>query len=167
MPGSAETLPAGFRLTTTSGHSRRMPPEGGCGEDRGAISATQSCIIQAVSNRAQISSSSVMGTITLKLLQHSVKSVLDILILTANFHGAGSAAYSRLWIMVSAPFDCVPIIFFQPGTVVLYEVPDSCPEDICEDWFQGQLYWWSSPPYMPHPSSCCPPRLIHLSSSVS
>ncbi|XP_041934005.1 liprin-alpha-2 isoform X13 [Alosa sapidissima] len=29
MPGSAETLPAGFRLTTTSGHSRRMPPEVG------------------------------------------------------------------------------------------------------------------------------------------
>ncbi|XP_029104595.1 liprin-alpha-2 isoform X1 [Scleropages formosus] len=28
MPGSAETLPAGFRLTTTSGHSRRMVPEG-------------------------------------------------------------------------------------------------------------------------------------------
>uniref|UniRef100_A0AAQ4PPE3 PTPRF interacting protein alpha 2 n=1 Tax=Gasterosteus aculeatus aculeatus TaxID=481459 RepID=A0AAQ4PPE3_GASAC len=28
MPGSAETLPAGFRLTTTSGHSRRLPPEG-------------------------------------------------------------------------------------------------------------------------------------------
>ncbi|KAI1882032.1 hypothetical protein AGOR_G00246520 [Albula goreensis] len=28
MPGSAETLPAGFRLTTTSGHSRRMAPEG-------------------------------------------------------------------------------------------------------------------------------------------
>ncbi|KPP71425.1 liprin-alpha-2-like, partial [Scleropages formosus] len=28
MPGSAETLPAGFRLTTTSGYSRRMPPEG-------------------------------------------------------------------------------------------------------------------------------------------
>uniref|UniRef100_A0A3Q3JMX7 SAM domain-containing protein n=1 Tax=Monopterus albus TaxID=43700 RepID=A0A3Q3JMX7_MONAL len=27
MPGSAETLPAGFRLTT-SGHSRRLPPEG-------------------------------------------------------------------------------------------------------------------------------------------
>ncbi|XP_029681498.1 liprin-alpha-2 isoform X11 [Takifugu rubripes] len=27
MPGSAETLPAGFRLTTTSGHSRRLPPE--------------------------------------------------------------------------------------------------------------------------------------------
>uniref|UniRef100_A0A8C4NVH3 PTPRF interacting protein alpha 2 n=1 Tax=Dicentrarchus labrax TaxID=13489 RepID=A0A8C4NVH3_DICLA len=30
MPGSAETLPAGFRLTTTSGHSRRLPPEGKC-----------------------------------------------------------------------------------------------------------------------------------------
>ncbi|XP_048865995.1 liprin-alpha-2 isoform X2 [Brienomyrus brachyistius] len=29
MPGSAETLPAGFRVTTTSGHSRRMPPEVG------------------------------------------------------------------------------------------------------------------------------------------
>uniref|UniRef100_A0A8C9VVH7 PTPRF interacting protein alpha 2 n=1 Tax=Scleropages formosus TaxID=113540 RepID=A0A8C9VVH7_SCLFO len=29
MPGSAETLPAGFRLTTTSGHSRRMVPEVG------------------------------------------------------------------------------------------------------------------------------------------
>ncbi|KAM6896781.1 liprin-alpha-2 isoform 5-T5 [Lycodopsis pacificus] len=29
MPGSAETLPAGFRLTTTSGHSRRLPPEVG------------------------------------------------------------------------------------------------------------------------------------------
>uniref|UniRef100_A0A8C9T0G3 PTPRF interacting protein alpha 2 n=1 Tax=Scleropages formosus TaxID=113540 RepID=A0A8C9T0G3_SCLFO len=29
MPGSAETLPAGFRLTTTSGYSRRMPPEVG------------------------------------------------------------------------------------------------------------------------------------------
>uniref|UniRef100_A0A8C5FH39 PTPRF interacting protein alpha 2 n=1 Tax=Gadus morhua TaxID=8049 RepID=A0A8C5FH39_GADMO len=28
MPGSAETLPAGFRLTTGSGHSRRLPPEG-------------------------------------------------------------------------------------------------------------------------------------------
>uniref|UniRef100_A0A3Q2GLT8 PTPRF interacting protein alpha 2 n=1 Tax=Cyprinodon variegatus TaxID=28743 RepID=A0A3Q2GLT8_CYPVA len=28
MPGSAETLPAGFRLTTTSGHSRRLPPDG-------------------------------------------------------------------------------------------------------------------------------------------
>ncbi|XP_061107571.1 liprin-alpha-2 isoform X1 [Conger conger] len=28
MPGSAETLPAGFRLTT-SGHSRRLAPEGG------------------------------------------------------------------------------------------------------------------------------------------
>ncbi|RXN10975.1 liprin-alpha-2-like isoform X1 [Labeo rohita] len=28
MPGSAETLPAGFRLTTTSAHSRRLPPEG-------------------------------------------------------------------------------------------------------------------------------------------
>ncbi|XP_038137269.1 liprin-alpha-2 isoform X5 [Cyprinodon tularosa] len=27
MPGSAETLPAGFRLTTTSGHSRRLPPD--------------------------------------------------------------------------------------------------------------------------------------------
>ncbi|XP_055368045.1 liprin-alpha-2 isoform X4 [Betta splendens] len=27
MPGSAETLPAGFRLTATSGHSRRLPPE--------------------------------------------------------------------------------------------------------------------------------------------
>ncbi|XP_073694975.1 liprin-alpha-2 isoform X2 [Garra rufa] len=27
MPGSAETLPAGFRLTTTSAHSRRLPPE--------------------------------------------------------------------------------------------------------------------------------------------
>ncbi|XP_072566058.1 liprin-alpha-2 isoform X2 [Paramormyrops kingsleyae] len=67
MPGAAETLPAGFRLTT-SGHSRRMPPEGGCGEDRGAISATQSCNIQAGSNRAQISSSSVTGTITLTLL---------------------------------------------------------------------------------------------------
>lgn len=30
MPGSAETLPAGFRLTATSGHSRRLPPEGKC-----------------------------------------------------------------------------------------------------------------------------------------
>uniref|UniRef100_A0A4W6C414 PTPRF interacting protein alpha 2 n=1 Tax=Lates calcarifer TaxID=8187 RepID=A0A4W6C414_LATCA len=30
MPGSAETLPAGFRLTATSGHSRRLPPEGEC-----------------------------------------------------------------------------------------------------------------------------------------
>uniref|UniRef100_A0A3Q3VJN9 SAM domain-containing protein n=1 Tax=Mola mola TaxID=94237 RepID=A0A3Q3VJN9_MOLML len=30
MPGSAETLPAGFRLTATSGHSRRLPPEGRC-----------------------------------------------------------------------------------------------------------------------------------------
>ncbi|KAM9772318.1 liprin-alpha-2 isoform X2 [Syngnathus typhle] len=29
MPGSAETLPAGFRLTTTSGHSRRLPPDVG------------------------------------------------------------------------------------------------------------------------------------------
>ncbi|XP_008274705.1 liprin-alpha-2 isoform X2 [Stegastes partitus] len=29
MPGSAETLPAGFRLTATSGHSRRLPPEVG------------------------------------------------------------------------------------------------------------------------------------------
>uniref|UniRef100_A0A672F6S4 PTPRF interacting protein alpha 2 n=1 Tax=Salarias fasciatus TaxID=181472 RepID=A0A672F6S4_SALFA len=28
MPGSAETLPAGFRLTATSGHSRRLPPDG-------------------------------------------------------------------------------------------------------------------------------------------
>uniref|UniRef100_A0A8C2CSN1 SAM domain-containing protein n=1 Tax=Cyprinus carpio TaxID=7962 RepID=A0A8C2CSN1_CYPCA len=28
MPGSAETLPAGFRLTATSAHSRRLPPEG-------------------------------------------------------------------------------------------------------------------------------------------
>uniref|UniRef100_A0A3Q3MN90 PTPRF interacting protein alpha 2 n=1 Tax=Mastacembelus armatus TaxID=205130 RepID=A0A3Q3MN90_9TELE len=28
MPGSAERLPAGFRLTATSGHSRRLPPEG-------------------------------------------------------------------------------------------------------------------------------------------
>ncbi|KAK2882836.1 hypothetical protein Q8A73_021769 [Channa argus] len=27
MPGSAEMLPAGFRLTATSGHSRRLPPE--------------------------------------------------------------------------------------------------------------------------------------------
>uniref|UniRef100_A0A671LAC8 Liprin-alpha-2-like n=1 Tax=Sinocyclocheilus anshuiensis TaxID=1608454 RepID=A0A671LAC8_9TELE len=27
MPGSAETLPAGFRLTATSAHSRRLPPE--------------------------------------------------------------------------------------------------------------------------------------------
>ncbi|XP_032444676.1 liprin-alpha-2 isoform X5 [Xiphophorus hellerii] len=27
MPGSAETLPAGFRLTATSGHSRRLPPD--------------------------------------------------------------------------------------------------------------------------------------------
>ncbi|XP_037615899.1 liprin-alpha-2 isoform X3 [Sebastes umbrosus] len=27
MPGSAETLPAGFRLTASSGHSRRLPPE--------------------------------------------------------------------------------------------------------------------------------------------
>uniref|UniRef100_A0A9J7Z0R3 PTPRF interacting protein alpha 2 n=1 Tax=Cyprinus carpio carpio TaxID=630221 RepID=A0A9J7Z0R3_CYPCA len=27
MPGSAETLPAGFRLTATSTHSRRLPPE--------------------------------------------------------------------------------------------------------------------------------------------
>ncbi|XP_059893880.1 liprin-alpha-2 isoform X4 [Gadus macrocephalus] len=27
MPGSAETLPAGFRLTTGSGRSRRLPPE--------------------------------------------------------------------------------------------------------------------------------------------
>ncbi|XP_033180924.1 liprin-alpha-2 isoform X3 [Mastacembelus armatus] len=27
MPGSAERLPAGFRLTATSGHSRRLPPE--------------------------------------------------------------------------------------------------------------------------------------------
>ncbi|XP_048864348.1 liprin-alpha-2-like isoform X1 [Brienomyrus brachyistius] len=27
MPGSAETLPAGFRLTATSGYSRRMPPD--------------------------------------------------------------------------------------------------------------------------------------------
>ncbi|XP_026182205.1 liprin-alpha-2 isoform X11 [Mastacembelus armatus] len=29
MPGSAERLPAGFRLTATSGHSRRLPPEVG------------------------------------------------------------------------------------------------------------------------------------------
>ncbi|XP_037615902.1 liprin-alpha-2 isoform X6 [Sebastes umbrosus] len=29
MPGSAETLPAGFRLTASSGHSRRLPPEVG------------------------------------------------------------------------------------------------------------------------------------------
>ncbi|XP_048864349.1 liprin-alpha-2-like isoform X2 [Brienomyrus brachyistius] len=29
MPGSAETLPAGFRLTATSGYSRRMPPDAG------------------------------------------------------------------------------------------------------------------------------------------
>ncbi|XP_063073297.1 liprin-alpha-2 [Engraulis encrasicolus] len=29
MPGSAETLPAGFRLTTTSGHRSRLPPEVG------------------------------------------------------------------------------------------------------------------------------------------
>ncbi|XP_054655870.1 liprin-alpha-2 isoform X7 [Dunckerocampus dactyliophorus] len=29
MPGSAETLPAGFRLTATSGHSRRLPPDVG------------------------------------------------------------------------------------------------------------------------------------------
>uniref|UniRef100_A0A671R895 Liprin-alpha-2-like n=1 Tax=Sinocyclocheilus anshuiensis TaxID=1608454 RepID=A0A671R895_9TELE len=29
MPGSAETLPAGFRLTATSAHSRRLPPEVG------------------------------------------------------------------------------------------------------------------------------------------
>ncbi|XP_019749162.1 liprin-alpha-2 isoform X1 [Hippocampus comes] len=29
MPGSAETLPAGFRLTATSGHSRRLPPDAG------------------------------------------------------------------------------------------------------------------------------------------
>ncbi|XP_041444577.1 liprin-alpha-2 isoform X2 [Xenopus laevis] len=28
MPGSSETLPAGFRLTTTSGHSRRMTTDG-------------------------------------------------------------------------------------------------------------------------------------------
>ncbi|XP_047246020.1 liprin-alpha-2 isoform X4 [Girardinichthys multiradiatus] len=27
MPGSAETLPAGFRLIATSGHSRRLPPD--------------------------------------------------------------------------------------------------------------------------------------------
>uniref|UniRef100_A0A3B3R8L2 PTPRF interacting protein alpha 2 n=1 Tax=Paramormyrops kingsleyae TaxID=1676925 RepID=A0A3B3R8L2_9TELE len=27
MPGSAETLPAGFRLTATSGYSRRIPPD--------------------------------------------------------------------------------------------------------------------------------------------
>ncbi|XP_063761418.1 liprin-alpha-2 isoform X4 [Eleginops maclovinus] len=27
MPGSAETLPAGFRLTASAGHSRRLPPE--------------------------------------------------------------------------------------------------------------------------------------------
>uniref|UniRef100_H2UX54 PTPRF interacting protein alpha 2 n=1 Tax=Takifugu rubripes TaxID=31033 RepID=H2UX54_TAKRU len=35
MPGSAETLPAGFRLTTTSGHSRRLPPEGKSPSPRG------------------------------------------------------------------------------------------------------------------------------------
>ncbi|XP_072566297.1 liprin-alpha-2-like isoform X2 [Paramormyrops kingsleyae] len=29
MPGSAETLPAGFRLTATSGYSRRIPPDAG------------------------------------------------------------------------------------------------------------------------------------------
>ncbi|XP_051911767.1 liprin-alpha-2 isoform X5 [Hippocampus zosterae] len=29
MPGSAETLPAGFRLTATSGRSRRLPPDAG------------------------------------------------------------------------------------------------------------------------------------------
>ncbi|XP_076009711.1 liprin-alpha-2 isoform X3 [Genypterus blacodes] len=29
MPGSAETLPAGFRLTASSGHSRRLPPDVG------------------------------------------------------------------------------------------------------------------------------------------
>uniref|UniRef100_A0A3B3VIY7 PTPRF interacting protein alpha 2 n=1 Tax=Poecilia latipinna TaxID=48699 RepID=A0A3B3VIY7_9TELE len=29
MPGSAETLPAGFRLIATSGHSRRLPPDVG------------------------------------------------------------------------------------------------------------------------------------------
>ncbi|XP_063783771.1 liprin-alpha-2 isoform X5 [Pseudophryne corroboree] len=29
MPGSSETLPAGFRLTTTSGHSRKMTTDGG------------------------------------------------------------------------------------------------------------------------------------------
>ncbi|XP_029317555.1 LOW QUALITY PROTEIN: liprin-alpha-2 [Cottoperca gobio] len=29
MPGSAETLPAGFRLTASAGHSRRLPPEVG------------------------------------------------------------------------------------------------------------------------------------------
>ncbi|XP_075065459.1 liprin-alpha-2 isoform X3 [Mixophyes fleayi] len=29
MPGSSETLPAGFRLTTTSGHSRKMATDGG------------------------------------------------------------------------------------------------------------------------------------------
>lgn len=28
MPGSSETLPAGFRLTTTSGHSRKMTTDG-------------------------------------------------------------------------------------------------------------------------------------------
>lgn len=28
MPGSSETLPAGFRLTTTSGQSRKMATDG-------------------------------------------------------------------------------------------------------------------------------------------
>uniref|UniRef100_A0A665VBA6 PTPRF interacting protein alpha 2 n=1 Tax=Echeneis naucrates TaxID=173247 RepID=A0A665VBA6_ECHNA len=37
MPGSAETLPAGFRLTATSGHSRRLPPEGECHSGRSLL----------------------------------------------------------------------------------------------------------------------------------
>uniref|UniRef100_A0A8C9RE03 PTPRF interacting protein alpha 2 n=1 Tax=Scleropages formosus TaxID=113540 RepID=A0A8C9RE03_SCLFO len=44
MPGSAETLPAGFRLTTTSGYSRRMPPEGeGLGRLDSSTVRTYSC----------------------------------------------------------------------------------------------------------------------------
>ncbi|KAM4039488.1 liprin-alpha-2 isoform 2-T2 [Anomaloglossus baeobatrachus] len=68
MPGSSETLPAGFRLTTTSGHSRKMTTdarpvcEPGVDSHRSLdqLNTTDACIMEQIQHNTQAAASSAM-----------------------------------------------------------------------------------------------------------
>lgn len=81
MPGSAETLPAGFRLTATSGHSRRLPPEGKCSSTH---SGNVYFSLAAFNNNTKV----------MKAAQDQVRSILTVSLVLSD--GCSAVLYEAL-----------------------------------------------------------------------
>ena len=125
MPGSAETLPAGFRLTATSGHSRRLPPEG-----------------------KRPSHAPYLLTLIHPLADYYLCKALCCFIQcmtfkNQNYHllvneSSTPERRSRCSLLCCDHVSC-SLRLCDGCSAVLYEALDDSPDDMYLDWFQGQL----------------------------